>query len=145
MTRHDSRSSLLAASTTQVATKQQEVRAINSTIVSRLVRQPKLDEGVHDAIIGMVEAEDGVKTQFGVRDQIVVTFDVEGVNVRRRYNKSLHPSSALYAVVSELDGDVPREYDAANLVGKECRVTIVHRTTDAGDVWDNVDRVMKPS
>ena len=121
------------------------MKTISSTLVSRLVRQPKLDEGVHDAIIEMVAAEDGVKTLFGVRDQIVVTFDVEGVNVRRRYNKSLHPSSALYAVVSELDGDVPREYDAANLEGKECRVTIVHRTTDAGDVWENVDRVMKPS
>jgi hypothetical protein len=128
-----------------VTTNKREVISMSSTIITRSLRQPKLEEGVHDAIVESVVAEDGVQTPYGVRDQIVATFDVEGVPVRRRYNKSLFPSSALYAVVSALVGDVPREYDAANLEGKECRVTIVHRTTDAGDVWENIERVMKPN
>jgi hypothetical protein len=124
-------------------TRKREVRTISSTVISRRLRQPKLEEGVHDAVIETVAAEDGVQTPFGVRDQIVVTFDVEGVNVKRRYNKSLFPSSAFYGVVSELVGDVPREYDAANLEGKQCRVLIAHRKTDVGDIWENVQRVMK--
>jgi hypothetical protein len=117
---------------------------MSSTIISRSPRQPKLEEGVHNATIEAVEGEDGVQTPFGIRDQIVITFEVEGLNVKRRYNKSLHPNSALYGFVSELVGDVPREYDVANLEGKPCRVVIVHRTTEAGDVWENVERVMKP-
>lgn len=118
---------------------------MSDTIITRSPRQPKLEEGVHDAIIEEVVAENGVQTKYGVRDQIVATFDVDGVSVKRRYNKSLHSKSALYAVVSELDGDVPRQYNAADLEGKQCRVMIVHRTTDAGDVWENIERVMKPS
>ena len=133
------------ASMAKAATRRQEVKIISSTLVSRHLRQPKLEEGVHDAIIETVVAEDGVQTSYGVRDQIVVTFDVEGVSVKRRYNKSLHPSSVFYGVVSALVGDVPREYEAGNLVGKPCRVTIVHRKTDVGDVWENVESVMKPN
>lgn len=128
----------------KAATRNQEVKIISSTLVSRHLRQPKLEEGAHDAVIEKVVPEDGVQTKFGVRDQLVVTFDVEGVSVKRRYNKSLHPNSVFYGVVSAFVEDVPREYEAADLVGKPCRVTIVHRKTDVGDVWENVESVMKP-
>jgi hypothetical protein len=118
---------------------------INSTLVSRQLRQPKLQEGVHDAIIESVVPADGVETRFGVRDQIVVAFDVDGTGVRKRYNRSLHPKSSLYELIFELAGDVGNEFDVAELEGKPCRVTVVHRMTDTGDVWENIDRVMKPS
>lgn len=118
---------------------------MGSIIITRSLRQPKLEEGVHDAVIESVVTEDGVQTKFGIRDQIVVTFDIEGLSVKRRYTKSLDSRSAFYAVVGELEGDVPHRYDATDLEGRECRVTIVHRTTDAGDVWENVERVMKPN
>jgi len=118
---------------------------LSSTIIRRSVRQPKLDVGVYDAVITSVEPLDGVETRFGVRDQIVVKFDVDGISVRKRYNRSLHPKSSLHELICELAGDVGNEFDVAELEGKPCRVTIVHRTTDTGDVWENVDRVMKPS
>ena len=116
-----------------------------STLIRRSVRQPKLAAGVYDAFIESVVPVDGVETRFGVRDQIVVTFEVDGISVRKRYNRSLHPKSFLYELIFELAGDVGKEFEATELEGKPCRVTIVHRTTDTGDVWENVDRVMKPS
>ena len=118
---------------------------MSSTLIRRSVRQPRLDAGVYDAVIESVLPVDGVETRFGVRDQIVVKFDVNGTSVRKPYNRSLHPKSALYELIFELVGDVGKEFDVAELEGKPCRVTIVHRTTDSGDVWENVDRVMKPS
>jgi hypothetical protein len=125
--------------------QEREVISISSTIIRRSVRQPKLDAGAYDAVIESVVPVDGVETRFGVRDQIVVTFDVDGTSVKKRYNKSLHPKSALYELIFELGGDVGKEFDVAELEGKQCRVTIIHRMTDTGDVWENVDRVMKPS
>lgn len=118
---------------------------MSSTIIRRYVRQPRLDVGVYDAVIESVVPVDGVETRFGVRDQIVVTFDVDGTSVRKRYNKSLHPKSALYGLIFELAGDLGENFDVAELEDKPCRVTIVHRMTETGDVWENVDRVMKPS
>jgi hypothetical protein len=99
---------------------------------------------VYDATIIAVAAEDGIQTQYGMRDRIIVTFDVDGVEVKRRYNKSLFPSSALYGLISELVDGVPDEFDVADMVDAQCRVMIVHRATDAGDVWENIERVMKP-
>jgi hypothetical protein len=119
---------------------------MNSTTVSLHQRQPKIDEGVYDATITAVVAEDGIQTQYGMRDRIIVTFDVNGVEVTRRYNKSLFPSSALYGLISELvSADVPDEFDVAALVDMPCHVIIAHRATDAGDVWENIERVMKPT
>ena len=124
--------------------KEQEVRSMSTTKVSRHQRQPKIDEGVYDATIIAVAAEDGIETTYGVRDRINVTFDVNGVEVTRRYNKSLFPSSALYGLISELADNVPDEFDVADLVDAPCRVIVAHRATDAGDVWENIERVMKP-
>ena len=43
-----------------------------------------------------------------------------------------------------MSADVPDEFDVADLVDSPCRVIIAHRATDADDVWENIERVMKP-
>ncbi len=117
----------------------------SSTIVRRGQREARLREGIYNAEIESVEVEDGVTTPYGVRSRFKITFNVNGVGVRRIYNKSLHPSSALYALINELVGEVPDEYDVADLEGMQCQVKIAYRTTASGDVWENIDRVMKPA
>jgi hypothetical protein len=113
------------------------------TTVIRTTRKPHLDEGLYDATVSAVEAMDGVQTPYGVKDKIVVTFDVKGCEIKRRYNKSLFPSSNLYEFISELAGEPGDAFDVAELVGERCRVMISHATTDAGDVWENVESVKK--
>ena len=95
------------------------------------------------AKIGEVDEENEVETQFGKKDRWVVHYKVNGVDITRRYNKSLRPSSSFYKLVQSLEGIVPDEYDVDKLEGKECRVVIKHTTSDAGDVWENVTDVMK--
>ena len=112
-------------------------------IQKRELRQPQLDEGVYDAKIGGIDEENEVETQFGKKDRWVVHYKVNGVDITRRYNKSLRPSSSFYKLVQSLEGTVPDEYDVDKLEGKECRVVIKNTTSDAGDVWENVTDVMK--
>jgi hypothetical protein len=98
---------------------------------------------MYDAIITEIDEENGVETQFGSKDRWVVPFKVNGVEVKKRYNKSLRPSSNFYKLVETLEGEVPEEYDVDMLEGKKCRVVIKHSKTDAGDIWENVTDVMK--
>lgn len=41
-------------------------------------------------------------------------------------------------------GDPGNTFDVADLVDQKCCVMIAHTTTDAGDVWENVESVKKP-
>jgi hypothetical protein len=122
--------------------KWQEVIAI-TRLQKRELRQPQLDEGMYDAKIGVIDEENEVETQFGKKDRWVIHYNVNGVDITRRYNKSLRPSSSFYKLAQSLEGTVPDEYDVDKLEGKECRVVIKHTTSDAGDVWENVTDVMK--
>jgi hypothetical protein len=117
---------------------------MSSTVVKREPRKARLEEGVYDAVIKDVTAEDGVQTAFGVKDVIYVTFDIDGTELKKRYNKSFMPSSALFGLVSSLrPNETPMEFDVAELVGEKCRLLIEINTTDAGDEWENIIKVAK--
>jgi len=117
---------------------------MNNTTVSREPRKAQLEVGVYDAKILAVEAKDNVETAYGIKDVLYITYDVEGVEVRRRYNKSFSPNSSIYKLVDELKpGEVPMIFDIADLVGTPCRVMIELNTADSGDVWENVVKVLK--
>ena len=118
---------------------------MSSTVVKREPRKAQLEEGVYDAIISQVEAVDAVQTAFGIKNVLYVTFDVDGVTIKRRYNKSWMPSSAVYGLVSALRPDEAgnAEYDVAELVGEKCRLLIEINKTDAGDEWENIVKVAK--
>ncbi len=116
--------------------------------LSRTSHEPQLEEGeTYDAVIVQVEDEDGVDTQWGQKDRYVFTFEVDGLALKQRYNKSMFPKSNYVKLITTLD---PENfdgfgYDADNLVGKPCRVLIKHTTNEeTGDVWDNIDVVLKP-
>ena len=113
-------------------------------IVSKKARKPQLKEGMHDAIITDIVEANGIATQFGLKDKIVVTYKVGDAEIKRSYNKSLHPSSTLYGLIMELKGSLSgSQFDVETLKGTKCRIVVLHRTTETGDIWENVDRVMK--
>ena len=115
-----------------------------SIIIQNETRKAQISEGMYDAVISDVVEANGIATQFGLKDMIIVTFNVDDANIRRRYNKSLHPKSSLYGLIKELNGGAPgSQFDVETLKDTKCRVVVVHRTTETGDVWANVDRVMK--
>jgi len=117
---------------------------MSDTMVSREPRAAQLDVGVYDASIIAVEAKDAVETAYGIKDVIYITYDVNGVEVRRRYNKTFSPNGALYKLVDILKpGEVPMMFELADLVGTSCRVMIELNTTESGDVWENVVKVVK--
>jgi hypothetical protein len=118
---------------------------MSSTIVEREPHKAQIDEGVHEANIEAVEAVDAVETAYGIKNVIYVTFNIEGKLIKRRYNKSWNPSSALFKLVSDLrPGELPMKFDVADLVGDNCRVLVAHNTTDSGDTWVNIVQVSKP-
>jgi hypothetical protein len=114
-----------------------------SIFVRRPRRTAQLEEGTYDATIEGVEELTGVMTPWGEQDKILVTFDVNGVVLRRRYNKSLYPTSNLFVLINELTGEPGEEFDVVTLVDMPCRVLISHRETDTGDVWENIEKVTK--
>ncbi|MGZ4846467.1 MAG: hypothetical protein ACXV2E_00770 [Halobacteriota archaeon] len=116
--------------------------------MSRTPHEPNLEDGeTYDATIVKVEDEDGIDTQWGKKDRYVFTFDVGGLELKQRYNKSMFPKSNYVRLIATLD---PEHfdgigYDADDLIGKQCRVLIKHTTNEeTGDVWDNIDTVLKP-
>jgi hypothetical protein len=116
-------------------------------LISRTKREPKLDEGEHPATVAEVEDENGVETQYGIKDRYVISYAINGVVVRKRYTKSLFPKSNLYKLITTLDGDNfdGENYDVDNLVDKPCRVVITHSINEeTGDVWERIETVLKP-
>ena len=119
-----------------------------SRYLSREKHEPQLEEGeTYEARIVKVEDEDGVDTQWGPKDRYVITFDVNGLELKQRYNKSMFPKSNYVKLITTLD---PEHfdgigYDADDLVDKPCRVLIKYTTNEeTGDVWENIDSVLKP-
>jgi hypothetical protein len=119
---------------------------MSDTVVERTPHKAQVSEGLHDAVITKVEAQDAVQTQFGLKNVLNITYDVEGIEVRRRYNKSWNKGSNLYKLVSDLrPGEVlSMRYDVAVLVGTKVQVLIGHAKTDDGSEWDNILQVSLP-
>ena len=114
-----------------------------SIIVKRPLRKPRLAEGVYPSEIIAVEELKSVLTSWGEKDMIAFKFDLEGVEISYRCTKSLHRSSNLYALIKELAGEPGEEFDVSTLVGTPCTVLISHYETDAGDVWENIEKITK--
>lgn len=113
--------------------------------LNRELHEPRLEEGEHTAAIREVEERTGVQTAFGEKDQIVITFDVEGVALLRRYTKSMFPKSNLYKLISTLAHDFDGfSFDAEDLVDMPCRVVVEHVRNEETGVWDNITNVLRP-
>ena len=118
---------------------------MGSTVVKREPHVAQLEPGVYDATISLVEAEDQVETKYGLKDVLYITFDIEGVPVRKRYTHSWNENSNLYKLVAVIKPGEEKndEYDVAELTHEKVQVLIEHNTDETGGVWDNITTVTK--
>lgn len=111
-------------------------------VVRRKLHEARVDEGWHEAVITDVKAVYGVTTRYGVVDQAHLTFTVGAVDLKLRCNLSLSPRSRLFSVITAVTGKEPgAEFDLETLIGLECKVLVSHRKSEAGDVWERIERV----
>jgi hypothetical protein len=111
---------------------------------------PNLSVGIHEAEIIEVEGQNGVPNPFDEkkqRDVLIVTFDVEGFEVKRTITNSSAPKSTLNKWTRALGyGDISLTgFRWSDLIGKQCRVYITWSgKTENGSQWDRVDDVLGP-
>jgi len=76
------------------------------------------------------------------QDVLVYTFDLSGVEIKRRVTKSTGQMSNLYKLALEFgypNIDITG-FDGRNLLGKNCRVKVRHsKPTADGSIFDNID------
>jgi hypothetical protein len=113
-----------------------------TVIVTKPTKVALFDDGEYDAVITGVEEQNDVQTTYEVKNMVVLVFDAGGTEVRKRYSRSLHERSDLYALVKELVGEPGDSFDLDTLIGTLCRVFITHVETETG-VWRYVNNVRK--
>ncbi len=113
-------------------------------IVTKTLRKPKLEAGNYPAQVGKLQAKK-MKGDNGDWISVTIPFNIrhpktgETVTVNFIASKSLKPKSRLYPIVCGILGAEPGEnFDLRHLQGKKVSVQIDHRTTDSGDIWENV-------
>jgi len=78
-----------------------------------------------------------------LRDILVYTFDINGVEVKSRVTKSTDEKSNLYKMAKEFGfGDISKTgFSGKQLVGKTCRVKVAYSKSTADlSVFDNIDK-----
>lgn len=113
-------------------------------IIKRKNREAKVAEGVHPATIRNVTLRSDVETPFGVKDLVVVEYQVDEEFLVRSYTQSLHEMSAFAQVVVATLGQLPYTedgFDVDELVDLPCKVHVEHRVGKNGGVWEYVTRV----
>lgn len=131
--------------------------------MSIIVKEPErrftpAPEGLHPAVCIDVIERKNVQTQFGVKDQIEIRWEIEEVNeetgkpfqVRAWYTASLNEKAKLRLTLEMWRGrkftaEELRGFDVEKLVGVPCQLQVVHNPSDNGTVYANVQAVIKAS
>lgn len=108
--------------------------------------RPKLEDGKRDnAKITKVEVisnQPSYNDPTKLQDILVYTFNIKGVEVKRRVTISTGEKSNLYKMAKEFGfGDISKTgFSGKQLVGKTCRVKVVwSKSTVDGSQFDNID------
>ena len=109
--------------------------------------RPKLEDGKR--YTAKITSVDVLKDQptyndpTKLRDILVYTFDINGVEVKSRVTKSTDEKSNLYKMAKEFGfGDISKTgFSGKQLVGKTCRVKVAYSKPTADlSVFDNIDK-----
>ena len=115
--------------------------------------EPTLEAGeIYEAVIESKELKLKVETQWGVKDQEVLTFVVAGPQgdqvIKENWTRSTNEASNLGAAIVALFGPdaIKTRFNMSKLVGQRCRVLVKHSApTESGRVFPHVDKVLKPT
>ena len=125
----------------------------NDTILDFGSKQPKIKAGERHFEITKVYVERNCKTKYGIRDRVVVIYDIATtddlgneitVPLTQRYLASDYAESHFAKTVYRLLGRaVGKRFDVKDLVGITGIAIISHNTTQAGDIFANIDCFVK--
>jgi len=107
--------------------------------------RPKLEEGRCTAKITKVDVlsnQPSYNDPTKLRDILVYTYDINGVEVKDRVTKSTNEKSSLHKMAKEFGyPDIQKTgFSGKQLVGRTCRVKVVHsKPTADGSIFDNID------
>ncbi len=122
-------------------------------------------EGLWNAVCVDYEYLENVKTQFGIKDKVVLRWQLQVFDdnaeelfredgnrfeVRCWYTSSTHAKSNIAKALSTWRGKVMTEkeledLDLETLVGKNCRLQIAHTITDRGGTFANIQGIVCPA
>ncbi|PKG24276.1 hypothetical protein [Niallia nealsonii] len=131
-----------------ISTEQQ-----SGTVVTFEPKKARFNPIRYYAISSDAIVEWNVPTPYGLRHCLVLTYDIHQSNqsgtteinkLKQRYILSNYPKSKFGELYKELTGKtLGNSVDVSELVGKECFVKIAHNTNEAGDIFDNVEEVIR--
>lgn len=116
-------------------------------IVEQTLHRAELKPGMYSATITAVDELFDVETQYGIKNMLVVSFDVrrgvEVITLKKRYNRSVHKTSSFAKLVKETTGVTPgQSYDTDKLIGVKCQVLVAVNDDEQGGSWFNVTNVI---
>ncbi|MBN9648800.1 hypothetical protein J0L31_17610 [Terrisporobacter glycolicus] len=111
--------------------------------LATLTTVPSLEEGEYKAVIKEVNFLKDCKTNYGFKDSIEICYALSiGITEQLKKDKimvSKAETSRCYKFLLEIyKGDIPREIDINDFVGKKCTLTIKHNEDDKGNVYANI-------
>ena len=122
------------------------------TVLDFGFKQPGVREG--ESLFEIIKAyiERNSKTKYGIRDQVVVIYEItttndDGCEVKvplpQRYLASNYRDSHLAKMVYQLLGrPIGKRFDVEDLVGITGVAEIRHNTSAEGDIYANVERIV---
>ena len=125
----------------------------DDTILDFGSKQPKIKAGERHFEITKAYVERNCKTKYGVRDRVVVIYDITTtddlgneitVPLTQRYLASDYAESHFAKTVYRLLArPVGKRFDVQDLVGITGIAVVSHNTTQAGDIFANIDCFVK--
>jgi len=81
-------------------------------------------------------------TPWGYKDNVILTFQVGEIPLKKWCTQSLSKRSTLYSIVSTILGHDPgNRYNLKELIGKACEVFVSHKQSDTGDVYERIKEI----
>lgn len=115
-------------------------------------------QGLHNAVCCDVQDLGFEQSQFGPRHRMQIVWQLEAINpntgkrfeVRRKYGATLNPKSDLFRDLSVWRGkplttEEAAKFDIDRLVGIPCQLQIMHKISDNGKTYANVQAVLPPN
>ena len=115
----------------------------NKGLLGTTKTMPNLNEGNYESIIQRIIYLRDQKTDWGFRDFLEVTYELDDDTTKQTKKENIMISQAknskCFKFLNDVyKGDIPDEIDIEELIGKKCILTIKHNADDKGNVYANI-------
>lgn len=112
-----------------------------------LNKEPKISEGIHKYVLRGVRREDNQKTAYGLKDQVIYSYDVINENgsvvsiIDRNNISDSNKSKFKKNLKSYCDALGVTRINLKNLINIKGELRIVHNTDEEGNIYENVAEI----